>query len=353
MQKILIGIMSVLTLVLALLCAVQARQLRSAREQARQAEAVQGAQAAEREEQSTRVRELERANRLLEQQVQKFATVTTQLRTNQSAQENTLRNMSERLQATRGANAGAAGESGDFGKGMGEMLGKMMKDPAMREMMRDQQKAVINMMYGGLFKELNLTTEETEKLKGLLTEAQMKNVESAQALFGNKDAVASQDAQKRIADAKTQSDAEIKELLGPERFAQYQEYQKHVGERMQIDQFKAQAAGDGQPLQDQQVAQLMQVMKDAKATMPPPIPNDQTQVPKPEQFTEENLNRQIQWMDDYNRRLVEGARPVLSPEQLKQYQAFLEQQSSMQKLGLKMARQMFGGEAPVTPVPAK
>lgn len=358
MQRLLIGIMSALTLILGLLCFVQARQLRALRQQTRASEEARSAEAGMREEQVARVKELERANRSLDQQVQKFAVVTTQLRTNQTTQASNLAAMAERIRAARGGDGGLSGSEGQdgvLGKGMGEMLGKMMKDPAMREVMREQQKAVINMMYGGLFKELNLSPDEREKLKGILTEAQLKNVENAQALFGdNKDGLSEQ-TQKQFTDAKAQTDAEIKEMLGPERFAQYQDYQKNMGERMQLDQFKNQMAADNQPIQDQQAAQLMQVMKDVKSALPPPMPTDQTQVPKREMFTEDNLDRQVKWMDDYNRRLVEGARSILSAGQLAQYQSFLEQQSSMQKLGLKMAKQMFGGEkAPApTPLPAR
>src|SRR5204863_9128458 len=116
-------------------------------------------------------------------------------------------------------------KDGAFGKGMGEMIGKMMKDPAMREMMREQQKAMINMMYGGLFKDMKLSPDEKDKLKSLLTDAQMKNIESAQGLLGGeaKDGTAGEDAGKQIADSKKQMNDEIKSLLGDERFAQYQE----------------------------------------------------------------------------------------------------------------------------------
>jgi hypothetical protein len=349
MQKILIGIMTALTLVLGLLCAVQAKQLRAARTQLRAVEEVRAMEAEAHQAQAERVKELERDNRSLDRQVSRFATVTTELRTNQSAQTKDLQAMAERIRAAQSA-GGAEGEGKeDFGKGMGDMLGKMMKDPAMRDMIREQQKAAINMMYGGLFKDLNLNADEKEKLKGILTEAQMKNVENAQSLFGGDKDASKDQMQKQMAESKTQSDAEIKALLGPERFAQYEDYQKNINERMQIDQFKNQLAGESYPLQDQQAAQLMEAMKNLKNTMPPPISSDQTQTPKPDMFTEDKINGQIKWMDEYNRQLVDAARPILTPEQLKPYQAFLEQQSSMQKLGLKMAKQMFGGNGAGSP----
>jgi hypothetical protein len=343
MQKVLIGILALGTAALAVVCLMQSKQLRAAREQVRVVEEARGSVAEAHESQQARLAELERVNKQLDEQVRKFAAVTTALRTNEAKQASDLTTLSQRMQALQSGGGEGEGKEGLLGKGMGDMLGKMMKDPAMREMMREQQKAMINMMYGGLFKDLNLSPEEKDKLRELLTDSQMKNIEAAQGMFGGKDGV-SEDTTKQISDTKKQTDAEIKALLGDERFATYQDYQKNVGERMQIDQFKNQLAGANMPMDDAQAAQLMQIMKQEKAATPPPISDDQSQVPKPDTFTAGNLEKQLAWMDDYNQRVLNRAAQVLNPEQLKQYQSFQEQQASMQKLGLQMAKQMFGGE---------
>lgn len=346
MQKILIGILTALTIVLGVVCVRQTGQLRASREQGRVAEEARTTAAEAREAQMSRMKMLERSHERLEQQVQQFARVTTTLRSNDVRQSSNLTALAQQLRAPFPGGAGAAGEgegeNGLFGKGMGEMLGKMMKDPAMREMMRDQQKAVIKLMYAGLFKDLNLSPDEKDKLQGILTESQMKNVEFAQGMFGGKDGAA-EEATRQITDAKKQTEAEVKALLGEERYAQYEDYQKTMAERMQLDQFKNQLEGET-PLRDEQTRQLLQLMQTEKTALPPPISTDQTQAPNKEMFTAENLDRQLKWMEDYNRRVLEGAGKILSPEQLQQYQAFQEQQASMQRLGLQMTRGMFGGE---------
>ena len=347
MQKVLvgllIGILAFGTAVLAVVCVLQANQLRAAREQVRVSEDARALVAEAQETQQARVAELERVNKRLDEQVRKFAVVTTALRTNEARQASDLTALSKRMQSLQSAGTEGESKDGIFGKGMGDMLGKMMKDPGMREMLRAQQKAMINMMYGGLFKDLKLSPEETDKLKELLTESQMKNVEAAQGMFGGKEG-ATEETTKQITDAKKQTDDEIKALLGDERFSQYQEYQKTVGERMQLDQLKNQMAGANVPLDDTQAAQLMHIMKDEKAASPAPISDDQSKMPKKDSFTAENLEKQLAWMDDYNRRVLDRASQVLTPEQFKQYQSFQEQQASMQKLGLQMAKSMFGGD---------
>jgi hypothetical protein len=211
MQKVLVGILAMTTLALAILCGVQAKRLRSIREEARVAEEARAAEADMHQAQADRVKELERANRRLDKQVQKFAAVTTQLRTNEARQSSNFTALAERMRSAQ-QSGGASGEEqeGMLGKGMGEMLGKMMKDPAMREMMREQQKAMVNLMYAGLFRDLNLSPDEKEKLKGLLTEAQMRNMESAQGLFGGNEEGGAHDSQKQVADSKQQMDADIR-----------------------------------------------------------------------------------------------------------------------------------------------
>jgi len=354
MQKALIGMLTVTTLGLAVLCGVQFQQLRAAREQTRAAEEARAADTEDRQAQATRVKDLERVNRRLEQQVEKFAAVTTMLRTNEARQSSNLTAMAESLRSLRGGNSDTAEEGeGAFGKGMGEMLGKMMKDPAMREMMREQQKAMINMMYSGLYKELNLTPEEKDQFRTLLTEAQMKTIENAQSLFGTNQA-ASADMTRQIQAAKKESDAAIKALLGDQRFAQYDDYRNNINERMQLDQFKNQLATDNVPLRDEQSAQLLQILKEEKLALPPAISTEESQIPSKETFTAEKLDQQLKWMDEYNKRVLDRAGQVLTPEQLTQYKSFQEQQASMQKLGLQMAKQMFGAEkgSKPTAVPA-
>jgi hypothetical protein len=355
-MKIIVGVLALSTMVLGILCAVQWKQLRATEARARAVEAALASTAQAHETQVVRVKDLEHANQRLERQVQEFVSLTASLRSNEVRQSSNINLWSEQMRASSqmaGTNGGP-GSGGLFGKDMGEMLGKMMKDPAMREMMREQQKAAISTMYAGLFKELNLSPQEKDKFKALLTDAQMRNIENAQALLGEKNE--GEDTQKLAAEAKNQMNADIKALLGEERFALYEEYQKNIAERMQLDQFKTRLATAKLPLQDDQSTQLLQIMKEEKTAVPPVIPTDNAQMPKKELMTAENLDKQLAWMEDYNRRVLQRAEQVLTPDQLKQYREFQEQQASMQKLGLNMTRQMFGtGKtgSPTSPGPAK
>jgi hypothetical protein len=346
----LIAVLAVATAALAVVCVLQSKQLRAQREVTVATEEAKRVEADGRETQALRVKELERSQARLQKQVEEFTSLTAALRSNDVRQSTTASALSKQLQATRTQTAGSGGTNegaGALGKGMGEMLKTMMKDPAMRDMIREQQKATVKMMYSGLLKEMNLTPEEKEQFTQLLTDAQMRNVEAAQAMFSDKkedNAAATQS----VADTKKQSDADMKAFLGDERYAQYQDYQKNIGERMQLDQLKTSLAGQNMALNDQQSSQLLAIMKEEKSAVPPIIPSDANQDPQKVKalMTAENMDKQMQWMSDYNARVLARANQVLTADQYKQFQAFQEQQATMQRLGLKMAREMFSGDKP-------
>ena len=355
MQKLVITILGLATLVLAVVCAAQWRQIHRTQLRLQAAEEAQRVESTAREAQSTKLAELERANTRLDQQVREFTSVTTTLRTKDATQSSNLTALASQLRTASSPNTGADSKPG-FGKEMGDMVQKMMKDPAMREMMRSQQESAIKMMYGGLFKQLNLTPAEKDKFMGILTDLQMKTVENAQGLFSNEpDAPDAKEKNQTIAELKKQADANIKELLGDERNEQFKDYQSNLGERMQIDQLQTRLQGENVPLQDQQAARLLDVMKLEKTSAPPPIPTDANENPAnlKNLMTSENIDKQIQWMTDYNQRVLGRAAEFLTPEQLKSYREMQEQQAAMQQMGLKMAKEMFGGGKSGSPLPSK
>jgi hypothetical protein len=59
--------------------------------------------------------------------------------------------------------------------------------------------------------------------------------------------------------------------------------------------------------------------------------------------SEEKMNQHLQWKEQLHQRVLGRAGTALTPEQFKEYGSFLEQQLNVQRLGMKMARGMFGG----------
>lgn len=361
MKKTWILLAGVAVVALVIIATVQWRAFRSEAERARAAEAARRESVLAAETEARRAREAEARAERLQREVQEFSTVTSNLRSNAVAQRSNLTALAEQIAAGKGSNGpGSGAESGSTGgssaKGMGQMLAKMMQDPEMKKMIRGQQKAMVDLMYSGLFKQMKLSPDEQKSLTDLLLDAQMSQVEKAGSLLGGGDAGAdAAQARQAMEDEKKASEARIKELLGDDRYAEYQEYQKTIGERMQVNQLQSRMESAQLPLKEPQVAQIMQFMQEEKTRVPPVLPTGQNANPADLKalMTAENLDQQMKWFDDYNQRVLGRAADVLTPEQMKVYRDFQEQQTSMQKLGLKMAKDMFGSGGEPAPASVK
>ena len=334
---------AVMALLLGGVCAWQAATLRAAK--VRQIE-VEKTLAHEKErgaEEERRSRALEQRQAYLNQQLFDLSALVGGLR---AAEAQRASNASPPRLATVGATpAESEAESGLFGKNMGKALSKMMSDPAMKEMMRSQQKTMIDTMYGTLFKEMNLTPEERQKFSELLLDQQTKTMEAGMGIFeegGLTNVTQGVQAQQK------ESDEQLKALLGEERFTQYQEYQRTVGDRMQLDQLRRQMETAGTPVQDEQLQQLLALTKEERERVPAPFPQDPQAAPANMEkiLSGEFMEKQMAWQEEINRRVLERAATVLAPEQLKAYEQFQTQQINMQKLGLRMMKGMLGGQKP-------
>ena len=351
MKNKILGCLLFATLALGLVCAFQWRQLAATRQRLAKSEQTLQAELQNREEQDNQLKELQRQRDQLDRDVADLNRLATNLRSRESQSGSNLAQLARQIQGK--ADTGtkdADGEKGGLfgGKGMANALSKMMKDPAMKEMMRSQQKAVMSMMYGPLLKDLNLAPEQKEKFMALLLDQQLKAIDHAGALLPD-GAADKTDAVKQVQDNQKELDENLKTLLGDEKFAQYQDYKQTMTERMQLDQFKQQLEGGKTPLQDEQVKSLLQVMREEKEKVPPIFPEhgagmspDFTKL-----LTDETMDRQFEWQADLNRRVLERAGPILAPEQLKELTDFQAQQLNMQKMSMKMASEMFGnGQTP-------
>jgi hypothetical protein len=230
---------------------------------------------------------------------------------------------------------------------MGGMLARMMEDPGMRKMMRDQQRSMMDTMYGPLFKELGLAAEEKSRLTDLMLDNAMKGVAHAQELFGQGDPSQREALVKTLTEEQKQSQVDIKALLGDERYAQYEDYTRNLGHRMAVDQLRARLESGTMPLQDTQSQQLLQIMRE-ESQMGSDATGFASQGADPAQnlnaiVSEEAMEEFFQKQVAVNQRVAERAATVLSAEQLAALGAQQASQLELQRMSLKMARQVMGG----------
>ncbi len=249
--------------------------------------------------------------------------------------------------------------------GFGKFMSKIMADPDTKKFIRDQQRMMLDPLYGPLIKQLGLTPEEADRFKELLADNMMKGAENASSLFGGPSSTNRAEALKTLAAEQTNFEATVKAFLGDGRYAQYQDYQQTVGDRALLNQFRQQTTGTDNPLTDQQADQLLAIMREerqAAATLTgqtlPGAGQDQANLQA--LLSGEQSDKMLQAQETAGQRVYDRARAVLSPDQLNAFGRFQTNQMQMMRLGMQMARQFFtpdksepnpppGGQAPPSP----
>jgi len=231
-------------------------------------------------------------------------------------------------------------------------LGKMMRDPAMRGMVRAQQKMGFDMIYGSLFKYLNLPPDQLNALKDLLADRQMALMDASFGLMdGSVTATNRAQKAKELEQVKTSFDQQIAELLGAEDYAVFKDYELTQPERTQVNLFK-QSLGGAESLTEDQELDLIGAMYEERQRFPESMWTKNT-APEPGQFTEEKMTGAVTQLEQMHAKYVERATAILTPQQLEQFRSSLEQQRSMMTVAMKMAGQMFGQSEPAPPAPAE
>jgi hypothetical protein len=234
--------------------------------------------------------------------------------------------------------------------GMFSGMSAMMTNPAMKEMIRAQTQAQLNVQYESLYSYLNQSPEQIAALKQLLMDRQLAMMESGLALMSGEGTET--DRQRRVKEGeqiKRAFDTQIAELLGAEEYDVFQQYENTQHERTQVDMFKRTMSTTAEPLTEQQESDLVLAMYAAR-TNAALSHLDRNTAPDPSQLTREALDETLKQLNQMQARYAESAATILSPAQQAQFQHFMTQQQELNTLGLKMAEQMFGlGESPAAP----
>ena len=225
-------------------------------------------------------------------------------------------------------------------------LAGMMKNPQMKEMVRAQQRLALDKSYGALLKYLNRPADQSEALQNLLLDRQMAMVDAGLSMMSGSGADRKQAVEETKA-IKAEYDKKIQDMLGPQDYQVFQDYEKTVGERVQVQMFKDTLPADA-ALTDQQEYDLIGAMYEARKALPASsLMNNQNS--DPSQFTEERITEMLKQMEQMQQAYANRAAAILTPAQLEQFTKWQQQLSAMQAAGMKMAAQMFGNKGAPQP----
>ena len=236
---------------------------------------------------------------------------------------------------------GAAG-----GKPMKDTMTEMMKNPAMREMAKQQQIAMIDLQYGGLFSKFQLDDTEKANFKQLLAERVGLEADMNMRLMDDKLTPQQRQAMiKEMQVAKKQNDDKVRTFLNSEPdYQSFQNWEDTKNERMQLSMGQSAFSGTGEPLSTQQEQQLVDAMYQVRKE-PSSVP-DMSKIENfdPRHLDAAGLDRQMAKLDADAQRVYQRASTFLTPNQMKALKTMQEQQRSMAEYGLKMSASMMNGQ---------
>lgn len=168
---------------------------------------------------------------------------------------------------------GERGGRGDRGRGDPRSRGgdsrqqfaavrELMAKPEVQAMISLQQKAAIEARYAALFKNLNLSPEQAEKLKTLLADRSntRRDVEEAARAQGINPREEPDAYRKLLADAQNLLNSDIKATIGEQGFAQLQNFEQTIPQRNLVDNLQQRLNNSSMPLSSTQAEQLVQIL---------------------------------------------------------------------------------------------
>jgi hypothetical protein len=225
----------------------------------------------------------------------------------------------------------------------GMNLAAVIKNPGMRDMIRAQQKATLDVTYGTLFRSFDLDDDALTQLKELLLERQMAIMDlSLDVMNGSLTPEERRRQSERLTEVMTAYDERLKELLGDENFGIYRQYEDTQPERMQVTLFKRTLPPDGQ-ITEAQEHDLIMAMHEERTNFSFSVPLDRPEGMSMTSLSEDVVDRYMEELSRLQVRYTTRALGLLSSNQLTHFKITQEQQRAMQQMGLKVAAQMFSG----------
>jgi len=198
-----------------------------------------------------------------------------------------------------------------------ERPGGFNNSPVARNSTRLQQEVRLRRFYADMPATLGLDAAQADKLFDLLADSEMSEINNMRGYVDDPAARASIEAS-----AREQRNAAIESLLGPDKAAEFQSYEKSMPARMQVNRVGETMAAANVPLTDaQKTAMITAYVKEQDAGPPP-------QRPPGNSFDADYEMRYLDWQADYSRRVQASVEPLLNAEQVRQYRESVENQNA-------------------------
>ena len=229
----------------------------------------------------------------------------------------------ERLQARRKA-AGQGSQSVAGARASSTLLAATLSNPDVREALRRQLYTASRTRWSPLIDGLKLNKEDTDKLLGIGADQGLTNLETAVAF--TEGTLTAEAAVQTEADTEQDVNNEIRQLLGNDGFASYQEYQKEFPAQALVDQFNKQLGPF--PISAFQQQALARVIETEPPDVASGLAGDFT---VRELVSPDGLDGRFNAQAESNQRILQAAAGFLSPEQVESLRLMQVSNMSAQK----------------------
>lgn len=234
------------------------------------------------------------------------------------------------------------------GRRMMKSMAQMMDNPTMSKVMEASQRGAVGALYSDLMEYLDLDREETEYFMDLLMSRQMKNVELGMKMMSGE---LSDEEKKTLTDEIKAVGETVKEemerfLNNPGDFAEWEFYEKTMGERMMLSQVDQKLSAADATLSDEAYRELLGMMHEEKENFPftSNLHDDKNMDLSAERFSTENLQNFAGDIEKLNGIISQRAQDMLTPEQFTAFSESVQATTEMQQAQLEMAAQIFGDQ---------
>jgi len=214
------------------------------------------------------------------------------------------------------------------------------------QVMIRQPDAVAEMTYAPLIQQINLGPDQRAKLKDLILKRTMVGVRAGMSLMNRRlDEVKRAGLMQEMKSLTDGFNAQIKEFLGAENYAVFQQFEKTIPDLMMLNQLNRRLAGTAAALSPDLQTRLLQALTEARKQYPWTTELSRRSWGTGEfaaQFTEDNLDTFAQEEEQFDRQFLAQTQQFLNPEQIAAFENIQkrrrESQITQYKMGARMLR---------------
>jgi RNA polymerase sigma factor (sigma-70 family) len=219
-------------------------------------------------------------------------------------------------------------------------INKMTATPEARQLLHDQQKAGMGVVYNTLARRLKLSPDQAEKLNDVLADYVMRNVDQVTTALRDKP---TPDQLNQMFAAETATlNQNVQELVGPDGLTKFEDYNKNLLSSLTVEQFSGSFTGTDEEKKAKADKLRQAIQQEAQAALAGAgLPADYQTIPMLNFVniaSEQQGNQSVKLLEGIYQRVAGGAGSYLTPDEVTKLQSFITKAIANNNAALNMNR---------------